>query len=76
MNKKLATFLFAIGIGVTVAPAFASSCMHYCSVNYAACLSRGTPADDCAVAQSACEDACGCQEECCVPGSCGPGIWG
>lgn len=71
MNKKLATFLFAIGLGVTAGPALAS-CMYYCSANYNNCMHLGKPAEQCEAAREACEDACGCQEECCNPGSCRP----
>jgi hypothetical protein len=72
MNRKLATLLFAIGIGVTAVPAMAS-CIHYCAVSYAACIKAGKPMEQCDAAQAACEDACGCQEECCNEGECSAG---
>lgn len=76
MNKKLAAFLFAIGLGVSVAPAFANSCMNYCSTALTSCLNRGTvSADECYLKQAVCEDKCGCAEECCTPGSCRPPTW-
>ncbi|MYM96308.1 hypothetical protein [Duganella vulcania] len=58
MNKKLKLFLFAIGIGAASAPAMAS-CIHYCVVEYKACMKSGQPADQCNEELTACEDACG-----------------
>jgi hypothetical protein len=37
MNKKLATLLFAIGIGAAAAPAFAGQCQAYCQNARMAC---------------------------------------
>ena len=59
MNKKLATLLFAIGLGAAAAPAFAS-CEFYCASDYRACVAGGTPAAECAAERTAClRDMCG-----------------
>jgi hypothetical protein len=73
MNKKLAAFLFATGLGlaVTATPALAS-CYHYCAVEWKACMATDLPEADCEADVIACQQSCGCQEECCEPGSCPP----
>ena len=59
MNKKLATLLFAIGLGAAAAPAFAS-CEFYCASDYRVCVAGGTAAAECAAERTAClRDMCG-----------------
>lgn len=57
MNKKIATFLFAVGIGVASAPAFAS-CYYYCSLEWKACVASGAPMADCDADLQACHTEC------------------
>ena len=57
MNKKLATLLFAIGIGAASAPAFAS-CTYYCVAEYNACIGGGTDKPTCDADRQMCLDAC------------------
>lgn len=74
MNKKLATFLFAISIGFTATPAFAS-CYHFCAVDWQACKANGTDPAECNAELNSCQQACGCQSECCFYGNCdSPGL--
>jgi len=40
MNKKLATLMFAIGLGAAAAPAFATSCEAQCGRNFGQCLAN------------------------------------
>jgi len=59
MNKKIATLLFAIGLGVAASPALAS-CEYYCATDYRVCVAGGTPAAECAAERTAClRDMCG-----------------
>jgi hypothetical protein len=67
MNKRFATFIFAISIGLTAAPAFAS-CYHYCAVDYQSCMASGADPAECNAEVQACQADCGCQEECCSTG--------
>jgi hypothetical protein len=57
MNKKLATLLFAIGLGTAAAPAFAS-CAYWCEADYNTCLQRGFDPAQCEAQLDACYDAC------------------
>jgi hypothetical protein len=59
MNKKLATLLFAIGLGATSAQALASYSCFTCHRQYQACIAAGEPEADCAEAQILCNDLCG-----------------
>jgi hypothetical protein len=58
MNKKLATLLFAIGLGAASAQALAYSCFD-CHRQYQACIASGAAQADCAEAQILCNDLCG-----------------
>jgi len=57
MNKKLALFLFAIGIGAS-ASAWANTCYRACLVDYRMCIRSGQPTDDCLSDLYNCEDSC------------------
>jgi hypothetical protein len=59
MNKKLATLLFAIGIGATAGPAFADSCAHWCHYFQDTC--KATPGNDPAICDQNFSD---CMMEC------------
>jgi len=59
MNKKIATLLFAIGLGAAAAPAFAS-CEFYCASDYRVCVAGGWSVAECAAEHMAClRDMCG-----------------
>lgn len=74
MNKKLGTFLFAVSIALTATPAFAS-CYHYCAVDWQACVAGGTDRAECDAEVKGCQQACGCQSECCFYNNCNyPGL--
>jgi hypothetical protein len=53
MNKKFATLVFAIGLGVASAPAFAS-CQSACAVVYRTCIAAGEAMADCRAEQQEC----------------------
>jgi hypothetical protein len=57
MNKKLASLMFAIGLGVASAPAFAS-CTYYCVSEYNACIAGGDDPATCQADRQMCLDAC------------------
>ncbi|MBE3025878.1 hypothetical protein [Janthinobacterium sp. GW458P] len=59
MNKKLAAFLFASGLGlaVTATPAFAS-CYSACAAEWRACIAGGTAQAECNAERSACQQSC------------------
>jgi hypothetical protein len=59
MNKKLATLLFAIGLGATSAQAVADSCGWTCLRAYQACVNSGTAQLDCDLERLDCYDRCG-----------------
>lgn len=60
MNKKLATLLFALGLGAASAQAFAgTSCASYCLRNYQACVANGYPEAECDLTRMECYDRCG-----------------
>lgn len=64
MNKKLATLLFAIGIGLSGGSALAfgpdaPSCSQQCFTLYKACKAAGVPVGECEMDFSACRDRCG-----------------
>jgi len=59
MNKKFATLLFAIGLGVAASPALAGQCEYACSIEYKYCTSDGvTPTADCDAQRLECMAAC------------------
>jgi hypothetical protein len=58
MNRKLASLLFAIGLGVASAPAFAS-CEYYCATEYRACMASGMDPASCQQDLAACRYDCG-----------------
>lgn len=57
MNKKIATFIFAIGLGATAIPAFAS-CYSICATEWRACVASGTDSAECSAELSACQAGC------------------
>ncbi len=64
MNKKLATLLFAIGMGASAGSALAvagdpPSCSTSCFNTYLACKAAGVDPDECMMDLSACRDRCG-----------------
>jgi len=65
MNKKLATLLFALGIGISGGSAFAfdpddvPSCGTQCFRSFQACKAAGVPLAQCQEDFSACRDRCG-----------------
>jgi hypothetical protein len=62
MNKKLALFLLALGIGAASAPAYAYSCGYYCTVYYRLCLNKHLGEEKCAADREACFDRCAANE--------------
>jgi len=61
MNKKLASLMFAIGVGAASAsaPAFAS-CQSACATIYRSCIAAGGTNTDCRAEQQEClELTCG-----------------
>jgi len=65
MNKKLATLLFAIGLGLAGNSALAfgpldpPSCAQQCFTLFKACKAAGVPEGECQMDFSACRDRCG-----------------
>jgi hypothetical protein len=64
MNKKLATLLFAIGIGASAGSALAIPgdplpCSTQCFNTYKACKAAGVDLAQCDMDFSACRDRCG-----------------
>jgi hypothetical protein len=59
MNKKLATLLFAMGLGLTSTQALAVSCGWACLRAYQACVASGTAELDCLLDRLDCTDRCG-----------------
>lgn len=65
MNKKLATLLFAIGMGVSAGSALAfipgdePSCGTQCFRSFQACKAAGVDEAQCQADFSACRDRCG-----------------
>lgn len=57
LNKKLALFLFAIGVGVTV-PAFANSCQSYCVATLRWCTANSADKSECYIAVDECMMNC------------------
>jgi hypothetical protein len=53
MNKKFATLMFALGLGVASAPAFAS-CESACAAIYRSCIANGGATADCRAEQQEC----------------------
>ena len=65
MNKKLATLLFAIGLGASASSALAFNpfgeypCEYYCRQNYNACIDDGTDPGQCYMDRIDCDARCG-----------------
>ncbi|MGJ9420071.1 hypothetical protein ACHAC9_20310 [Massilia sp. CMS3.1] len=60
MNKKLATLLFAIGLGVSASSAMAvGSCQWNCKLAYDACMKSGEDALQCDMDRLDCYSRCG-----------------
>lgn len=65
MNKKLATLLFAMGIGISAGSALAfdpldePSCGTQCFRSFQACKAAGVAEAECQADFSACRDRCG-----------------
>jgi len=58
MNKKIALFLLALGIGMAGSPVIASGA-YYCAVDYRQCIANGYSVEECAAEQRQCvEDWC------------------
>lgn len=57
LNKKIALFMFAIGIGAAL-PAFADQCLYACSIDYKYCVGSGTSVDECAAQRTECQNIC------------------
>jgi len=62
MNKKLATLMFALGIGIASAPAIAFSCESICKGRHNGCLAGSQyTTEECDAAYAACQELCyGC----------------
>ena len=60
MNKKLAMWLFAIGVGAAAAPVVATDCSYSCWADHRACLNgSATPAEVCDAFYQDCLSSCG-----------------
>ena len=57
LNKKLALFVFSIGLGVTL-PAFAYSCQSYCVATYRHCMANNPDKSECAIEVDECMMNC------------------
>jgi len=59
MNRKIATLLFAIGLGAAAGPALAS-CEFYCATDYRVCIQNGWSVAECNAERMVClRDMCG-----------------
>ncbi|HZX29034.1 MAG TPA: hypothetical protein VFF16_18305 [Telluria sp.] len=57
LNKKIALFLFAIGVGAAL-PAFADQCYYTCSQQANHCLASGGDPDTCDAQKEQCLTDC------------------
>lgn len=56
MNKKIATLMFAIGLGMAASPVFAASCKTYCSEDFRRCVDADRPLMECNIERVECWD--------------------
>lgn len=56
MNRKIATLLFAIGLGAAAGPVVAASCKTYCSEDFGLCVASGRPLMECNIERVECWD--------------------
>lgn len=54
MNKKFATLLFAIGVGIAASPVIAASCKQPCAAEYHHCVDSGRPLAECVAERAEC----------------------
>lgn len=58
MNRKFGLLLFAIGVGVASAPAFANSCESFCIRTYKICRESGADLPTCIAQEEDCIANC------------------